>query len=879
MYNDNTFDNLFTGRESGGVYYAPTASQNLAIVFSGFYLSAMDGDFTTDPVTITSETGESEDITIGNAPAKVLTATMLNPDGLMDSLTWGDGSVYIGCVTQTDSLTLDSGRTMGCALGADTYQAGGNRFVVKPYGGTTRTKTTTGDPCCIVVDSMTGYADCYTTTYMYSYRGGSITENALPTGFMANKYLTADGTCFVLGTIGVPGGVWKLSPTDSTKMLCEAYSYVPMGVFDFSNVDAFGITFGVEAYDKMTVFDGDCTSWWNAIDFDNGGSGRQLSWIAGELYTHYGFIGSPTIAASAVNDSLVWNTNPITSYAVTGRDIMKWLAEAMGCNARMGRTGGLEFWTFATEPVTTVATIYPDIIISNTRVKGKATVPKMTETICYNVLGAGYQVGSSGSPYYVVANPFIDPSGDLTSLTNINGLVTGIPAYYPNTISVACGDPRWDAGDFVTVNTTDGSSPYAVPIMHESLSWNGTCVAYLAATGKQVRDIPESMLNTDLSSMVDSNPSAVVNKIQAVGIDADWITAGIISDRQLNNSWNLDTGVITMKNGALNTVYTLTYEAANYDLSDLNTVDDYLNGVITSLTTEEWEKYDFLGTRHLTSWNRNHIAQMIATGTDAIKTVTTNIDPHSSDNSVYSSIKVSAVGTSPQYTINGSLSAARLGATTTRSSYVDVYNGVTVHSDSYSSGRYNTYVQQNYIGLTDSMTTNSVTIRTDKLSATDGTNTTSMTGANATVTDGTNTTTQSATGITLTDGVDTSVLTAGIGKRVHSDSSVSLSSGTTMQNLGDFTLTKGLWMVSVTVRFNSNATGRRAMNISNTSGGSAYNVRWGNTSAAVNGAYTYLHLASSIDVTAASATFYINAYQNSGSSLTTAYAWDAVRVY
>ena len=65
-----------------------------------------------------------------------------------------------------------------------------------------------------------------------------------------------------------------------------------------------------------------------------------------------------------------------------------------------------------------------------------------------------------------------------------------------------------------------------VPIMHETLSWNGTCIATLSATGKQVRDIPESMLNTDLSSMVDSNPSAVVNKIQAVGISADWITTG-----------------------------------------------------------------------------------------------------------------------------------------------------------------------------------------------------------------------------------------------------------------------------------------------------------------------------------------------------------------
>lgn len=144
---------------------------------------------------------------------------------------------------------------------------------------------------------------------------------------------------------------------------------------------------------------------------------------------------------------------------------------------------------------------------------------------------------------------------------------------------------------------------------------------------------------------------------------------------------------------------------------------------------------------------------------------------------------------------------------------------------------------------------------------------------------GSDSTVMSPTGIIITDGTNTANLSAGIGKRVHSDSSTSLTSGTSMQNLDDFTLTRGLWAVSVTVRFASNATGRRAMNISNSSGGSAYNLRWGNSSAATNGAYTYLHLASTIEVTAATAKFYINAYQNSGSSLTTEAAWDAVRVY
>ena len=32
MYSDNTFDNLFTGYESGGEYIYPTAAQNLVLI-------------------------------------------------------------------------------------------------------------------------------------------------------------------------------------------------------------------------------------------------------------------------------------------------------------------------------------------------------------------------------------------------------------------------------------------------------------------------------------------------------------------------------------------------------------------------------------------------------------------------------------------------------------------------------------------------------------------------------------------------------------------------------------------------------------------------------------------------------------------------------
>ena len=90
MYNDGgVTDNLFTGYYDSVAqeYVYPDAHQNFVIRFTDFYLSADDGDFTADGITISSEVCQSEDITIGNAPAQVLTATMLNPDGLMGSLT------------------------------------------------------------------------------------------------------------------------------------------------------------------------------------------------------------------------------------------------------------------------------------------------------------------------------------------------------------------------------------------------------------------------------------------------------------------------------------------------------------------------------------------------------------------------------------------------------------------------------------------------------------------------------------------------------------------------------------------------------------------------------------------------------------------------
>ena len=96
--------------------------------------------------------------------------------------------------------------------------------------------------------------------------------------------------------------------------------------------------------------------------------------------------------------------------------------------------------------------------------------------------------------------------------------------------------------------------------------------------------------------------------------------------------------------------------------------------------------------------------------------------------------------------------------------------------------------------------------------------------------------------------------------------------------LASFTLTTGVYLVKVTVRFNANSTGTRAINISSSSAAAA-DVVWNTAkqnAAASN--YTYVHLITTLRVTDAeeAVTFYLNGSQNSGSALTVRQRYGAI---
>ena len=514
MYTDGVITTEFTGYYDSdeGEFVSPSGHQNLLIKFPTFYLSADDGDIADNGVTISSETGGAEDITIGNAPAKVLTATMLNPVGLMEGLTWGEGTVYIGVATATEAY--DSDAEVYAKKGTAEYAITDTQ-IVPPTGTAIGYQ---GDPAAIVV-SDDGTAWFYTDTNAYYYDGTAVAEATQSDAILLHKYQNASQRGILMDANGLPSTTWADGESNT-------YAYVPMGVFDYSGVDAFGITFGVEAYDRMTLFDADATDWVASLDFT---TSKTLSTILSELMTEMGFSGNYTVSASAVNTGLTYSENPITAYAVTYRQVLRWIAEAMGCSARMGRTGGVELWTWDS---TSQETITPYTIISNTRTKARYTVPQITEVVCYDTLGMNYASGSEGVPYYIAANPFLTGlDTSVAPLTNICTLLRGIPVYYPSVIGQMYADPRLDTGDFVTLQTTDGTTPYVVPVMRQTLHWSGVCEATLVASGNQQRAVP--------SDLIDNNLSTTVNGRKILeGVDAKRIT---VLDEDENVLFNADT--------------------------------------------------------------------------------------------------------------------------------------------------------------------------------------------------------------------------------------------------------------------------------------------------------------------------------------------------
>ena len=94
----------------------------------------------------------------------------------------------------------------------------------------------------------------------------------------------------------------------------------------------------------------------------------------------------------------------------------------------------------------------------------------------------------------------------------------------------------------------------------------------------------------------------------------------------------------------------------------------------------------------------------------------------------------------------------------------------------------------------------------------------------------------------------------------------SVASGTTFGSLYNFTMAAGTYILTVTVVWASNATGRRCAGLSSNTTTTNQGYHMVDNQAAVNGAKTFCHMTQAITVSS-STTYYVVGYQNSGSAL------------
>lgn len=92
-------------------------------------------------------------------------------------------------------------------------------------------------------------------------------------------------------------------------------------------------------------------------------------------------------------------------------------------------------------------------------------------------------------------------------------------------------------------------------------------------------------------------------------------------------------------------------------------------------------------------------------------------------------------------------------------------------------------------------------------------------------------------------------------------------------NCGSITLPAGVWILIVSVSFPANATGYRAISISNASAAAGTQIQTSRVSAA-SGTTTTVNVCAAFK----GGTWYINASQNSGSTLTASPRYTAVKI-
>lgn len=271
-----------------------------------------------------------EDLSIGQALSNEISFGLFNDDRLLNDYAFGDFTATLGVLVRTGtyqqfgSVMIRSSYTGADYIGSNDY----------PY--IRRNSVTLNPQPSFAVKSILIYDGnvwCFSDDGRYAvYRdidGTNITNQNPLNAFMRKKCITwqGKGMCYNKNTrmLVIQEGGDRLE-----------YEFVPLGVFTAERPKAPDvIQIDLTCYDQMQKFDDDMPS--------DAALGLSYPVSIGTLYTKLcNYVGVSYATASFINSGATIAKRPEDFDSVTMRDVIKWIAEAAGSNARFNRDGVLE---------------------------------------------------------------------------------------------------------------------------------------------------------------------------------------------------------------------------------------------------------------------------------------------------------------------------------------------------------------------------------------------------------------------------------------------------------------------------------------------------------------------------------------------------------
>ena len=479
MYNDvtNDFKTKVIDRETPQMFL-------LDFVNSGVFefLSSVDGDFTTAPITIEDLAYTNQNIEFGCCPAHTLSCTLQNTDLRFSGYGFGEAQAYIGVVT---------------AKTASTVSASGI-FAEYLYGGINYTLWVNFSGETITVDDNLGGLSTYSmpADYVAAYVRGKylymVGETDTYVVDITDGTQTTEATAKIMAVkTSASIALWVENPDNSITLTYAAkdavsgvyydttYELCPMGVFNIIKPKQ-TTTARIEindAYDRMRKLDADASSFISQLVFPT--TVQQL---------FYDICSDAGVPYNANSLTIPISENRIPSATYSYRDLLYYVAEDALCIARADRNGKMELVTTPDSNSLPVATIPDTQIMADGFLINDYYTAQITKMRIKDIDGNMSEYAVAVAPYENIytflGNPF------LTYRPIMPTVLYDMWTYKPMTVDLTELDPSIDSNDIVMISY-DGTN-YYIPIMKQTIVWCGKTFGEYIATGDEYRQ-PETV--------------------------------------------------------------------------------------------------------------------------------------------------------------------------------------------------------------------------------------------------------------------------------------------------------------------------------------------------------------------------------------------------